>query len=852
MTAPLSLVSYSILASLILVAPPALAVSVDRPPRESIVSMGETIAITDVRVRSTESGVSITAIADRPLAASETRVSGNATIVTIPDAALDLADAAAAEQFAPAEGIALVQVSAIAGGGVQIAITGTDAPPTIDTTESDSGLVLLATLGTADASADDADALQLVVTATRTAEEVLDVPRSIAVIDREQIQDQLSFTNSLADILGRLVPGLSPPSFNNSTSQLELRGRPIVVLIDGVPQTPNSNSNAADLRVIDPALIERIEILRGPSAVFGDGGTGGVVNIITQAPAEDGSQFELTAGIGTSLTSSDGDSHFYSGSLSSSGTDGPVDALFSLSFDASNSRYDAEGDRIIPTTTSDTDRFGLLAKLGYDFDEEQRLELSYSFYRDSLDTEFLPDESVTFISGLQKGRTIRIGDIDYEDEPHQTNHVLNLTYRHRDILNSQLDFQAYFRDRELVQRLTDLRPSLLNGSPLFEPFPDVWQTGLDSTEWGGRLQMDTPLDEYVNLVWGVDYTNEENDQPVRVADNDDFDNNREFNIVDDSLTQGGPYDVESLGLFAQGSWEITEQLEISGGLRYENINVEVEDYRLAFVTTANLPRDRDGGSNSFDDVAFNAGLVYRPAPEVGLFASFAQGFSIPDVSSVLNSEPGFDISSDLQLEPQKVDNYEIGVRLEFDRVQASLSGFYNESDLGIRLSLDPDGRAQLLRAPQRNYGVEATIDWQPDDAWRLGGLFSWNEGDDDFDNDGDYQAASILDVKPFKLGLYVENDTTPTWTNRLELLAVGDRDRSFDEGVDITPIDGYITLDFLSRLQLGDGQLTLGISNLLNEQYLPTSSQVLNTLPVESRRAAAPGRTISLRYQLQF
>ena len=147
---------------------------------------------------------------------------------------------------------------------------------------------------------------------------------------------------------------------------------------------------------------------------------------------------------------------------------------------------------------------------------------------------------------------------------------------------------------------------------------------------------------------------------------------------------------------------------------------------------------------------------------------------------------------------------------------------------------------------------EATIDWQPDDAWRLGGLFSWNEGDDDFDNDGDYQAASILDVKPFKLGLYVENDTTPTWTNRLELLAVGDRDRSFDEGVDITPIDGYITLDFLSRLQLGDGQLTLGISNLLNEQYLPTSSQVLNTLPVESRRAAAPGRTISLRYQLQF
>ncbi|MEM9770104.1 MAG: TonB-dependent receptor, partial [Cyanobacteria bacterium P01_D01_bin.73] len=157
-----------------------------------------------------------------------------------------------------------------------------------------------------------------------------------------------------------------------------------------------------------------------------------------------------------------------------------------------------------------------------------------------------------------------------------------------------------------------------------------------------------------------------------------------------------------------------------------------------------------------------------------------------------------------------------------------------------------------LRAPQRNYGVEATVDWQPSDTWRLGGLLSWNEGDDDPEDDGDFEPATNFNIKPSKLGFYVENDTTPGWTNRLELLAVGGRDRSFDEGIDDDDLDGYVTLDFLSTVKIGDGVLTLGISNLLDEQYLPVGSQVLTSPGVEARRAAAPGRRVSLRYRIEF
>ena len=276
-----------------------------------------------------------------------------------------------------------------------------------------------------------------------------------------------------------------------------------------------------------------------------------------------------------------------------------------------------------------------------------------------------------------------------------------------------------------------------------------------------------------------------------------------------------------------------------------------EDTVLAF--RRNADDIRRGGDISADDVSFNAGLIYKPVPEIGLFASFSQGFSIPDIglSAGTRLPTDVDISTDVELSPQQVDNFEIGVRAEFEQVQASLSGFYNESSLGTNLQVGPDGFTDVVRAPPRNYGVEATLDWQPSDVWRLGGYFSWNEGESDNNDAGDFLALSGLQVQPYKVGLYLENDTAPGWTNRLQLLGVGGRDRAFDDGVDAFDIDGYVTLDLLSSIQLGDGQLTVGVQNLLNNQYLPLSSQE-RVRGTEDRRFAAPGINLNIGYSIEF
>ncbi|NEQ97156.1 MAG: TonB-dependent receptor [Cyanothece sp. SIO2G6] len=801
--------------------------------------------ITDVQLSSTTEGLNIILVSEQPLVTEEFTVSGNTLITEIANAVLDLPDGTLFEAFGPTDDVAYVQVSDPGNGTIQIAVTGSDAPPMITTNTQADTFVLTVTPGMAIASEDMVDPIQIVVTATRTEEDVFDVPRSITVIDQEDIERQLTFTNNLPDILGNLVPGLGAPPRDGSTIFLRLRGRPITILIDGVPQTPNNNTFSSSLNTIDPAQIERIEVLRGPSAIYGDGGTGGIINIITKGASGEPLDIDVAVGFDTSFTTEtfdESDRFGYSTQVDLSASNERVDGVLSLSYDVVDAQFDAEGNRILPNGLNENERLGLLTKFGVNITEQQRLGLTYSFFRQLNNTEYTFDIAVADDPDAEFGRALRIGDdgADYEERPRQINHVVDLTYRNEDVFGSQLDIQAYYRDTNQVGVFTDTRGGL-------EFIPELWQTTLDDVEYGGRLQLDSPIGSSANLLWGVDYARNETASPLLIADIDDLDENQEINIIDDSLDRFPTYDLENLGLFAQASWDISDQVQISGGVRYENIDYFVEDFDLAF----RFPREREGGSGSVDDVAFNAGVVYNPIPEIGLFASFAQGFSIPDLASSLQGvSQAFDIGSDLLLEPQKVNNYELGFRANFERVQATVSGFYNDSELGVGFVTDPEtGFPVANRSPQRNYGVEVTVDWQPSDDWRLGNLFSWSEGEDDIDDDGDFLPLSTILVQPFKVGLYIENDTAPGWTNRLDALIIGRRRRSVNEGVDTVEAGGYTTVDFSSNIQIGRGQLTVGIANLFDVQYLPVGEQLFLNV---TQRSPAPGRTLHLRYAMDF
>lgn len=138
-------------------------------------------------------------------------------------------------------------------------------------------LAIVSTLpGVAFAAADE-----ITVTATGNARSAFEAPMMVSVIDAAAPEKQTA--SSAADLL-RNVPGLTLDGTGRTNGQdVNLRGydrRGVLVLVDGVRQ--GTDTGHLNSTFLDPALIKRIEVVRGPSALlYGSGALGGVISYDT-------------------------------------------------------------------------------------------------------------------------------------------------------------------------------------------------------------------------------------------------------------------------------------------------------------------------------------------------------------------------------------------------------------------------------------------------------------------------------------------------------------------------------------------------------------------------------------------
>ncbi|NBD16108.1 MAG: TonB-dependent receptor [Cyanobacteria bacterium] len=841
--------------------------------------------VTDIQVKSQgENNLQLLLITPtgEPLQTFQTPVGEDTLFIDIIDTQLQLTEGDSAQISDPSVEIAEIRVIQKYPNSIRVIIRGATTLPEVNIESTPEGLAVnlpeqgslaqttspsptpeaaptLAAPAPEESATEDG-VIELVVTATRTEEEASDIPRSTTVVSREEIEQQSQLSNNLPDILGNTVPGLGPPSQTASNRAQKLRGREPSVLIDGVPVDSNL-SVFQDLRSIAPDAVERVEVVRGPSSIYGAEASGGIINIITRQP-EEVFTARTTVSIGPRLSLSDVEQSFGAGvEQFFSGQVGQFDYLLAASYEESGNSFDAEGD-IIPVGRSqgldNLETFNILAKAGVDFTPNQRLQLTVNYFDDKQDPPTISDPSVDNLDERTKAQPLEAsGELELEDLPGREDLTLSVNYSHDDLWGSQLDLQAFYKESTTLTIPVDNRNTI---------FESVSRTVTESEKIGARLDIETPLSNNLDLLWGVDYADESIEQPLDIFDANAFDSSggNELIQVDEEFFSP-PYDLETFGAFGQLDWQATEKLALSGGLRFERFNMSVDDFNVLgdidFAGEA-IPDEVTGGQVSFDDVVFNVGAIYDVTEEISVFANFAQGFSAPDFRRFLrflpfsvNTRPVVVDESIDVTQPIIVDNYEIGVRGNWEQVQFSLAGFFTYSELGQNERSSEDGSFLTSnREPTRTYGIEATADYQVNDQWQLGGNFTWVEGDSSPDGVDDFVPLSTENIQPIKVGLYVQNQTTPTWSNRLQLLIVGSRDRAFEEDIDGDPIDpfpieSYTTLDWISSLQLGNGTLTLAVQNLLDNQYFPVDSQ---TQDRNREYAAALGRTISLQYQLSW
>lgn len=152
------------------------------------------------------------------------------------------------------------------------------------------------------AHAQDIELDEIVVSAFKTALERLRTGVSVAVIDPSAKAAPAS--TQVVESLSRL-PGVSVSTQGplGSPARLRIRGadqRYIAVYVDGIRVTdPTATQTEYDLGTLPSSNIGRIEVLRGSqSALWGGSAVGGVINISTPRPTEDGTQQQARAEAG--------------------------------------------------------------------------------------------------------------------------------------------------------------------------------------------------------------------------------------------------------------------------------------------------------------------------------------------------------------------------------------------------------------------------------------------------------------------------------------------------------------------------------------------------------------------------
>lgn len=735
----------------------------------------------------------------------------------------------------------------------------------------------------------------IMVSATRTPTNIAEIVGAVQSISREEIEQQAAAGRKIADILSQLVPALGVSSGTTSNYGQTMRGRQVQIMIDGIPQT-GSRDIARQLNSISPASVERIEVLSGATSLYGSGATGGIINIVTKRNQGEALAFRTEVGI-TAGHKFASDALAYELGQSVSFARDQFDGFLGANITQRGAQLDVRGDRIAPepaqTDRQDTQTLDINGRLNIQLTDTQSLSLAGQYYKDEQDSDYAPDYGVNLAYLLNPAldpSLKAVKGLQLDQQPHTDRHSVSATYRNQDIFGQSLTAEAYFRQengrffpfasyvataraQQFVMGLPIADASkaavLRNAYAVLQSESEVEVLGLRTAVQSDFQLMDRPI----TLTYGIDVQQEKNSQ---FADGVDLRQFMASSGVQNTYTGkqyafGPDVDLETLGVFAQSSAQVTDDLILKAGLRFEQIDSQSSaftpatellfaDY-LAGYGVAYPTADVGAGQVKHHATLLNLGAVYDLNADQQLFVNFSQGFSLPDMQRTLRDvQPNFVVRSST-VDPIPVDSLEAGWRMQSaDDLSASVTAFYNTSDKVTQFQRDFS--VSVANTDERIYGAEASVRLPVGAVWNLGGGIAYTRGQFK-DTAGTWRELNAYRVAPLKGTLFSEWNDQNGHGVRLQMLAIGGSDRayqdslqaSFDQNVRPTKaaeIKGYAVMDVLAHVALPKGQLNVGIYNLLNTEYRTVYSQEAVATYGKMSSIPAEGRTVSLSYSLDY
>ena len=531
---------------------------------------------------------------------------------------------------------------------------------------------------------------EIVVTATKRQESLQDVNLAVTAVDGLTLERRQ--IDTIEDIQA-IVPGMSAGN-DFAFAKLFIRGIGLNSSFAGVDPSVALHVDGAVISSSYAQLgaffdLERVEVLRGPQGtLYGKNATGGSVNLITRKPTE---EFE---GYGR-ITLGNYDLMRLEGAVG-----GPISDSVRGRIAVKSTDRSGYGKNVLTgNDIDDANKQSARGQLHFDFADDADFLLSAEWQNEDdagLGIKFV--ETLNALSpityptppngagGFTSGRRDTSSEKDNENKRESfavtgtLNWQLNDTFSLTSITN--------YRDTDvlLVQDLDN--SSNINAS--------IQSNFTNSKQFSEEIQLHFDADKLHGLV-GLYYFDEQ------------FKNNNNigFALASSGRTTNvlltGDIDIETTALFANVSYDFTDNFSVNVGGRYASEDRGGDNTFSLFFVPVTFPFS---DSRSFNEFKPSIGFEWTPNDDMLGYFTYSEGFK----------GGGFQSGQRVPiLAPELIDNYELGLKGTYmgGRLQLNIAGFYYEIDdmqLDRTLPLPGGGFQSIFENAGKSEGTGVEIE----------------------------------------------------------------------------------------------------------------------------------------------
>lgn len=622
------------------------------------------------------------------------------------------------------------------------------------------------------------------VTATKTDTPLIDIPQTINVVTRAQLDDQAH--HSLADIL-RYVPGTTVGQGEGNRDQITLRGQNTTAdfFLDGVRDDVQYYRGLYN--------IERVEILKGPYAlIFGRGGGGGIINRVQKSPLSDDYIYAGQASINS-----------FGAYDMSADVNAPLSDAVAVRINAVYENFDSHRDFVGGA------RYASNPYVAFKLNDAWKLGLSYEYVHDDRTTDrgipsiaTGPGQPNRPIAGY-RDKFFGVPGVNYTKLEAQ---IAKL--RLDGALTSNLSFSGTILygdyDKTYLNVYANGAATAPSGTVALAAYSDPTQR--ENFIAQANLVLDAETGPLMHkILVGTEYGDQKsaNRRVNGVLSTPSLSlANPIFPTVNfNALSRDTVSDVKFFSAYVQNQISFGDHIDVVAGLRYDKFNIEGTD----LFPVVDRPFARKD-----EKVSPRLGLIFKPQENISVYGSYSQSFLPRSGDQFLALTV-----TQQNLAPEKFTNYELGAKWD---VQPNLNLTLAVFQLERSNATTPDPRnpvASINIGTTRTQGIELAVTGNITSSWQVHGGYSYQDatlaGND---------SVRLGQVPQHQASLWNRYEFNDRFAAGLGIIHQSSQFAAIRTNSNTTKLPAFTRVDAALYYDLSDAlQLQLNVENLFNTDY---------------------------------